>query len=203
MKSGFHRTDCVRTKRWTSGPSGTVLLVLVALLRPPSGLEAQNTAVQRAGDVLALAIPGSGLAATLVLHDREGTKDFLWSFLTTTAATQGLKLAISRERPDHSNDNSFPSGHTSTAFQGASFIHFRYGLAKGWPAYAAATFVGFSRVYADKHYVSDVLVGAALGTLSSWIFTDRFEAVEVSPAAEMGRYGLAIRIRFGAHPTAR
>ena len=193
----------MRAARWTPGRSGTVLAVLAVLLLPHQGLEAQKVAVQRAGDVLALAIPGTGLAATLVLHDREGTKDFLWSFLTTTAATQGLKLAISRERPDHSNDNSFPSGHTSTAFQGAAFIHFRYGFAKGWPAYAAATFVGFSRVYADKHYVSDVLAGAALGTLSSWIFTDRFEAVEVLPAAEMGRYGLEVRVRFGAPPTAR
>jgi membrane-associated phospholipid phosphatase len=174
-------------------------LVLLALSIPVApGLEAQKTGVRKAGDVLAIALPVTGLSATLVLHDREGTKDFVWSFLTNTAATQGLKLVVSRERPDHSNDNAFPSGHTSTAFQGASFIHLRYGFMRGLPAYAAATFVGFSRVYSDKHYVSDVLAGAALGTLSSWIFTDRFEGVEVLPAVEMGRYGLEIRVGFGS-----
>lgn len=107
------------------------------------------------------------------------------------------------ERPDHSNDNSFPSGHTSTAFQGASFIHLRYGFLKGLPAYGVATFVGYSRVHADKHYVSDVVAGAALGTLSTYLFTGRFDAVEVLPAAEEGRYGVEIRIGFGAAPRGR
>jgi membrane-associated phospholipid phosphatase len=184
-------------------PIRTALVVLALLLPLNPGLEAQKTGVQRAGDVLALAIPATGLSATLALHDREGTKDFFWSLLTITASTQGLKLGISRERPDHSDDNSFPSGHTSTAFQGASFIHLRYGFFKGLPAYAAATFVGLSRVYADKHFLSDVVAGAALGTLSSCLFTDRFEAVEVIPASEMGRYGLEIRIGLGSPPRAR
>jgi len=89
---------------------------------------------------------------------------------------------------------SFPSGHTSAAFQGASFIQLRYGWRAGLPAYAGATFVAFSRVYADKHFVSDVVAGAALGTLSSFLFTDRFDGVEVIPSAGGGRLGLEAHI---------
>jgi membrane-associated phospholipid phosphatase len=167
----------------------------MAFLPPfPSGLEAQEPWVGRTGDVLQVAIPALGFGATVGLHDRRGTGQFLEAFVVTVAATGALKLTVARERPDGSDDNSFPSGHTSAAFQGASFIHFRYGLAKGLPAYAGAVFVGFSRVYADKHYVSDVLAGAALGTLSSWVFADRFQRVEVIPAIGGRRVGVTIRV---------
>ena len=189
------------TSRWLSRALAILLLALLFLSSP--GLEAQKEGVRHAGDVFVVAIPVAALSATWVLHDREGAHQFLKAFLTNTAATEALKLVISRERPDASDDHSFPSGHTSTSFQGASFIHIRYGLLKGLSAYAAATFVGFSRVYSDKHYVSDVLAGAALGTLSSYLFTDRFKGVEVIPGAEMGRYGVEIRMRFGSPPRAR
>ncbi len=177
-------------------------LTLLALAVPgTASLAAQKTGVRRAGDVLQIAIPALALAGTGVAHDSEGTGQFLKGFLTNVAATGALKLAIARERPDGSDDNSFPSGHTSAAFQGASFIHLRYGWRKGIPAYAGAAFVGFSRLYADKHYVSDVVAGAALGILSSRIFTSRFEKLEVIPAAEGGRVGVEVRIRWGPRPS--
>ncbi|MFH1763544.1 MAG: phosphatase PAP2 family protein [Gemmatimonadota bacterium] len=175
----------------------TKALLLTLLVSSTSGLEGQEPWVRRAGDVLQVAIPTLAVAGTLALKDLEGTGQFLKSFLTNVATTGALKLAIARERPDGSDDNSFPSGHTSAAFQGASFIHLRYGWKKGLPAYAGAAFVAFSRVYADKHYVSDVAAGAALGTASSWIFTDRFDGVEVRPVSAGGRYGVVMRVVVG------
>jgi membrane-associated phospholipid phosphatase len=171
-----------------------LIVVLSLLLTNASGLEAQWSRTERAGDVLHVLIPAVAFSATVGLHDSEGRTQFLKSFLTTVAATGALKFVIARERPDGSDNNSFPSGHTSSAFQGASFIHFRYGLKRGLPAYVGATFVAFSRVHADKHYLGDVMAGAALGTLSSLFFTDRFDGVEVTPVAEGGRYGLRIRM---------
>lgn len=187
--------DGVLTVGAKAGLVGLVFLATQALV--PSGLGAQKTFVQKAGDVLEITIPALALVGTVGLHDSEGTSQFLKAFLANTAATGALKLAIARERPDGKGDSSFPSGHTSTAFQGASFIHLRYGWRKGLPAYAGATFVGFSRVYADKHYVSDVVAGAALGTLSSLLFTTRFDRIEVITAAEGGRVGVEVRIRTG------
>jgi len=79
-------------------------------------------------------------------------------------------MAIDKDRPDGSNSNSFPSGHTSAAFTGATFIHRRYGLNTALSAYAVASFVGFSRVHAQKHYWEDVIAGAALAGVNSWLF---------------------------------
>lgn len=192
------RKPPVALRKWITG------FVFLALALPGTArLAAQSPSVRRAGDVLEVAIPALALAGTVGIRDSEGTAQFLKGFLTNVAATGALKLAIARERPDGSNDNSFPSGHTSAAFQGASFIHLRYGWGKGLPAYAAATFVGFSRVYADKHYVSDVVAGAALGTLSSLLFTNRFESVEVVPIAEGREFGVGVYVRWGGGPDPR
>ena len=186
---------------WISAGPAFALILALAHLSGTTGLEAQESGVERTGDVLQVAIPAIAFAGTLAVRDSEGTIQFLKSFLTNFVSTGALKLVIARERPDGSNDNSFPSGHTSAAFQGASFIHLRYGWEKSLPAYAGAAFVGFSRVYADKHYVSDVLAGAALGTLSSFLFTDRFETAEIIPVTGGGRFGLEIRVGLGFRPT--
>src|SRR5947208_1387868 len=76
-------------------------------------------------------------------------------------------------RPDGSNDQSFPSGHASAAFQAASFVQRRYDDLPAWPGYVLATYTGWTRVEAKKHYASDVLAGAALGLSNSFVFVTR------------------------------
>ena len=76
--------------------------------------------------------------------------------------TRGLKLAASRTRP-HGGGNSFPSGHTSAAFTSAAVLHEHYGAKVGLPAYAMAGFIGWTRVRDDRHWLTDVIVGAAIG----------------------------------------
>jgi membrane-associated phospholipid phosphatase len=131
--------------------------------------------IERAGDVLQVLIPSFGYGLTHYLDDRSGRVHFTKSFLATSITTHILKSAINAERPN-GGSRSFPSGHTSSAFQGAAFVHARYGIELAWPMYAAAAFVGYSRVDAGKHHVRDVLAGAALGITTSFYFTpDRFE----------------------------
>ena len=80
------------------------------------------------------------------------------------------KIITARERPDHSNNRSFPSGHTQTAFVAAEFLHQEYKNQSVWISiggYSAATFVGIARVYNNKHWVSDVVAGAGIGILST------------------------------------
>jgi len=82
------------------------------------------------------------------------------------------KIITARERPDHSNYRSFPSGHTQTAFVAAEFLHQEYKNQSVWISiggYSAATFVGIARVYNNKHWVSDVVAGAGIGILSTKI----------------------------------
>ncbi len=173
-----------------------VLLVLLLAAAPAGGVRAQTGAVERAGDVLMGALPAGAFAATLAEQDWTGSRQFLLGFATNALATRGLKLAVGRRRPDGSDHESFPSGHTSISFQAASFIHLRYGSEYGAAAYLAAAFVGFSRVHARKHFVSDVVAGAALGVLSTAVFTRRRrEARGGGPGAPA--LGLAVSVRPG------
>ena len=78
----------------------------------------------------------------------------------------GLKYSVRRLRPDGSRYNSFPSGHTATAFMTATMLHKEYGWRSPWfsiGAYTVATATGVSRVLNNRHWMSDVVAGAAIG----------------------------------------
>jgi len=80
------------------------------------------------------------------------------------------KRITGRERPDASNNHSFPSGHTSTAFVAAEFLHQEYKDKSIWISiggYTVASFVGVARIYNNKHWLSDVVTGAGIGILST------------------------------------
>lgn len=127
------------------------------------------------GDILAAGIPAAALASTYYKNDKAGRQQFYYSFAAAAATTQALKLAVDKERPNGDDNQSFPSGHTALAFQGASFIHKRYGFKSSIPAYVGAGFVGYSRVAADEHDAVDVIAGAALGIASSTFLTQRYD----------------------------
>ena len=74
---------------------------------------------------------------------------------------------------------------------GATFLHRRYGRKFAIPAYAAATFVGYSRVQADKHFVIDVVAGAAIGSLSSYFLTTPYKGVNITPVAQGDMIGIS------------
>ena len=80
-----------------------------------------------------------------------------------------LKATITAGRPDMSNYNTFPSGHTVLGFVGAELIRMNYGWAWGLGAYTVASVVAFMRVYQGRHWVSDVLFGAGLGILGAHV----------------------------------
>jgi len=79
--------------------------------------------------------------------------------------TTAMKQITGRERPDQSGNDSFPSGHTSDSFCFAAVIDDRYGHYFGIPAYSLALLTGLSRMESDKHWLSDVAMGAGLGAI--------------------------------------
>lgn len=83
----------------------------------------------------------------------------------------GLKYTVNQPRPDGSGNNSFPSGHTATAFMAATMLHKEYGLTRSpWYSiggYTIATCIGMTRQMNNKHWLSDVLMGAGIGILST------------------------------------
>jgi hypothetical protein len=89
--------------------------------------------------------------------------DLIRAQLVSQTIVQGIKFSTRRDRPDSSNRHSFPSGHTASAFASASVLERHFGLKAGIPAYAFATYVGLARLSANKHHISDVIMGAGIG----------------------------------------
>ncbi|HEX9637074.1 MAG TPA: phosphatase PAP2 family protein [Acidobacteriota bacterium] len=125
------------------------------------------------------AIFSSTFVAGRLSHDsrfRAMSYDLMQGYVITTALTAGLKHAIGRERPNHEDSLSFPSGHASTAFTYATVLSHYYGLDAAIPAYAMAGFIGFSRVEKNAHNLSDVVAGMALGYIVGRTVVHRDEA---------------------------
>ncbi len=151
------------------------LLFFKILLFKSSFLFSQSNGIQTAGDVALFALPVSALTTTLLKKDTKGTWQFLKGAAFNQVVVNSLKLIIDKPRPDLSNNNSFPSGHTATTFHSASFIHRRYGFKYSIPGYLIAGFTGYSRLRADKHDGYDVLVGAIVGIGSTYLFTSPYQ----------------------------
>lgn len=86
------------------------------------------------------------------------------------AVTWALKVGVDRTRPS-GGSHSFPSGHTATAFAAAPVIARSYGSVAGVAAYGAATLTALARIEDDKHHLSDVIAGAAIGIMAGRTFT--------------------------------
>lgn len=156
--------------------------------------------VKSAGDALAILLPAAALGQSLYEKDLEGGLQYSAALTTSLATTFTLKYTIDAERPNGTNNRSFPSGHSSTAFVSAGYLQMRYGWTYGVPAYALATFVAWSRVYTEYHYTRDVIAGGIIGIVSSYIFTDAYKKkVSISPIAENGIYGLSFSSRFSTY----
>ena len=121
---------------------------------------------------------GPAAVVGLKLGGYEGRSD--WPRLLASAAlsygimagfVNGIKYTAKEMRPDGSTANSWPSGHTATAFVGASLLHKEYGLTRSpWfsvAGYGMATATGVMRVLNNRHWISDVLSGAGIGILST------------------------------------
>ncbi|WP_395047844.1 phosphatase PAP2 family protein [Flavobacterium sp.] len=92
------------------------------------------------------------------------------SYLLMSATVLSLKSITKVERPDGSGFNSFPSGHTATAFAGAEFLWQEYKDVSVWygiSGYIVAAGTGAFRIYNDKHWLTDVVAGAGIGILST------------------------------------
>lgn len=173
-------------------------LVILFLLFNIQKSHAQNSRIETTSDIGLIVVPLAALSITLIKSDGQGTWQFTKGFLLNQAVTYGLKVSINKPRPFNNGDNSFPSGHTSTTFQAASFIHKRYGFKYSIPAYAIAGLTAFSRVDAQKHDGWDILAGAVIGIGSTLIFTTEYqqEHMELTFDTSEGNYLLGLKYRF-------
>lgn len=114
---------------------------------------------------------------------------FRKSLIYTYTLTEYIKSFVYRKRPDETDSRSFISGHTSTTFAAATYLYLELDdFFDGWDVtrrndvlknvlkvgsttvlYGWASFVGYSRLRDKKHYLSDVISGAIVGSLISYI----------------------------------
>ena len=110
--------------------------------------------------------------------------------------TQAIKHSVRRTRPDASSRTSFPSGHASGTFASATVLHAHLGWKAGIPAYAVATYVAASRLSENKHFLSDVVFGAAIGLTAarSVTYTRGGARLELGPLAAPAGGGIRLSV---------
>jgi membrane-associated phospholipid phosphatase len=163
---------------------------------------------------LGLAALGVGLGARSPALARTG-RDALVAMSAAGVLTVGAKIVIGRERPSGgqggesdafepftfgSQDNSFPSGHTSQAFALAAVIagHTHHRLLR-IAVYGGAGAVGIARIAADRHFTSDVVAGAILGTIVGHGVVRRLAGggqLSLTPLVAPGQLGISVRRPF-------
>ena len=98
--------------------------------------------------------------------------DLLRAQLVTQIYTQAIKQTVRRDRPT-GECCSFPSGHSATTFATAAVLERHLGLRGAWPTLLIASYVAASRLHDNRHFLSDVVFGAALGTATGWTVVGR------------------------------
>jgi membrane-associated phospholipid phosphatase len=98
--------------------------------------------------------------------------DLLRAQIVTQVLVQGVKHSVGRDRPT-GECCAFPSGHAASAFAAASVLERHLGYRASWPALAAASYVATSRLVDNRHFLTDVIFGAAVGTAAGWTVVGR------------------------------
>ena len=173
-----------------------IALTLAAAISPAANAISDNS-WEDISDVGVISLISTALILPASRKDWEGMRQAAYSIGTAAGVTLIGKALVDEERPDNSDDDSFPSGHTANAFASATTLYRRYGWQTGLPAYAVATLTGVARERARKHHWYDVVAGAAIGGVSGWFFTDAFDdKVQLVPWIDSKGGGVVVSIRW-------
>lgn len=174
----------------------SIALTVTALFYPATS-QASDRGWDRASSIARDALVAAAIGGPAVQRDWHGDVETVESMAIAGGTTFALKELVHERRPDGSDNNSFPSGHTSISFAAAASLEKRFGWHTGLPAFLVASFVGVGRVEADKHFVHDVLAGAAIGTLSGALLTSRHDdGVQLTPWTAHHGGGVSLSTRF-------
>jgi membrane-associated phospholipid phosphatase len=174
-----------------------VTIFLLTLLAIPPAHAMSDSSWEDISDVGAYGLIGTALLLPVVRDDSEGIYQAAYSISSAIGISLVGKALVDEERPDNSDNDSFPSGHTANAFASATTLHRRYGWEIGFPAYAVATLTGVARERARKHHWYDVLAGAIIGSATGWFFTDAInEQVQLVPWVDRQGGGMTVSMRW-------
>jgi membrane-associated phospholipid phosphatase len=119
--------------------------------------------------------------------------DLLRAQILSQAFVHGIKYAVRRDRPT-GECCSFPSGHAATAFAAAAVLERHLGYRAAWPTLVIASYVATSRLHDNRHFLSDVIFGSAIGTATGWTIVGRHGRNEyaLAPMPVNGGFGIAL-----------
>jgi len=98
--------------------------------------------------------------------------DLIRAHILSQSLVAGIKQSVRRDRPT-GECCAFPSGHAAAAFAAASVLERHFGYRGSWPAIIGATYVATSRLVDNRHFLSDVVFGAAIGETAGWTVVGR------------------------------
>ncbi len=178
----------------TRALTGTVIFMATALSCTAA---LANDNWDKFSDVTAYGLVAASLAIPAYKDDWQGVKQAGLSVGVATGTSILAKSVIHEQRPDHSDNDSFPSNHAAMAFAAATTLQKRYGWEYGLPAYGMAALTAYGRVEADKHHWGDVAASAVIGSISGWFFTDAFDnKVQVTPWVDRDAAGIAVSFNW-------
>lgn len=151
------------------------------------------------GDIVQFANNGYALGILAYKQDKEGFVQYAKTAGTSLGAMGGLKVLNLRERPDHSDKKSFPSGHVTGAFIPVGFLYYRYGAEYAILPAITGIAVAYSRVETKKHFITDTIAGATISILAGKFFTTPYlnnESLSVMPNVSKQYVGLDLQYRF-------
>jgi len=170
-------------------------LLLAALPLLVAGPAAADT-IESAGTVVAVAVPLTAAGIAVSKRDWNGVVDLGLTTLATVGTAYALKQIVKEKRPDGSDWKSFPSDTTALSASGSSFLWARYGWQYGLPAFAATTFVSYSRVEAKQHHWYDTAASSVLAIGYAAFFTPRFSKYKIYSELDPVPGGAAIRFSY-------
>ncbi|MDR3208991.1 MAG: phosphatase PAP2 family protein [Rickettsiales bacterium] len=176
------------------------VFVILPLIAAISGAEARKNPyaaeIMKIGDFIKNISWVYAYGTALYHRDKLGALEYFVADGLARQTSSFLKRNVDESRPDKSQNDSFPSGHATTAFSMATFIHARYGIEEAIVPYVMATYVGFSRVYGRRHYIHDVVAGAAIAGMFSWIIADKYPDKKITLSADSEHVYLGFSTMF-------
>ena len=168
----FFRTDTAKVMSYVA---------LVAIATAPWDREGVNngfnipTALFESGNAIGqFAFQASAGLATYGIAKAVGNqkaavvgRDVVRAQILSQVLVQTVKYTVRRERPDGSNNKSFPSGHAASAFATATVLQRHYGWKVGLPAYGLGGYIALARMAWNRHHATDVVMGAGFGIASA------------------------------------
>lgn len=131
--------------------------------------------IETLGTGVAIALPLTAAGIAWFKHDRVGLAQLAVEGVMTVGTVYALKNIVREERPDGSDDHSFPSETTAVAASGSSFLWGRYGWEYGLPATAVTGFVAYSRVQARDHHWYDAVASMGISAAYGYVVTTPFQ----------------------------